>query len=115
MVWNEEVTQKPVEEVVMGARAWCTQSNKREDLPLPTDELVKGCKEYDKEYARCFDEWRAGRLQLDHLAKEGIRAAADVQPGSIKNWAKVLPVLPTIVARVFCYFTLCKSGDRCAS
>lgn len=115
MVWNEEATQKNIEAVVQEARAWRVQATQRYGVGLPQDKLVRGYKQYENEYAWCFENWAAGRLQLAELAQGTIDMALAVQPGSSNNWnTGVLDALPNIVARVFCFFTISKSGERCA-
>ena len=112
MVWNEEVTQKGVDAVVEEACGWHVCNQLRREVLLEKKALIEGFKLYEKEYSRCFDSWRAGRLHLDELSRQTIDAAAAVKPGSSQNWsAELVNLLPKLVACVFCYFTICKSGE----
>ena len=112
MVWNEEVTQREVGSVVKDALAWRVENGIKRNVHLDESKLIEGFERYQKEYDRCFKEWTAGRLPPEELAQKTIAAAAGIQPGSSLRWCnKVVEAVPTLLARVFCYFTISKSGD----
>jgi hypothetical protein len=112
MVWNEEVTQREVGSVVADAVAWRVEHGVRRDIELDTGALKKGFELYEKEYQACFEQWKASRLTPEELAQQTIAAAEAVQPGSSLQWnARVVAVLPMLLARVFCYFSISKSGE----
>ena len=112
MVWNEEVTQKDVRAVVGEAEAWRVSSGMRRTAKLDEGSLIRGFELYEKEYQKKFTEWTAGHLTPEELAHQAVSQAAAVQPGSSRHWNDaVLDVLPTLLARVFCFFTISKSGE----
>ena len=112
MVWNEEVTQKDVGTIAQDAKAWQVRNQKRLTIPVATTRLVEGFNRYEDEYNRCFDSWVAGRLKMCDLAGKAAKVAAAVQPASTKEWSPdLIKALPMLLAHVFSYFTIVKSGE----
>ena len=112
MVWNEEVTQKDVRAVVREAEAWRVDRGVRCAAKLDDGSLIRGFELYEQEYQKKFTEWTAGDLTPEELAQQAVAQAAAVVPGTSRLWNDaVLDVLPTLLARVFCFFTISKSGE----
>jgi hypothetical protein len=122
--WNEEVPQMSVEATISETKAYKVQSTCGADGPVsfgqanstatPIDavRLMEGFEEYEKERKVLFDSWCDGTDKADivHAVIEEVnrlRRCVDIR----KLPAEVKSAIPKILAGVFTYFTIVRSGD----
>ncbi|KAK3239607.1 hypothetical protein CYMTET_50476 [Cymbomonas tetramitiformis] len=116
MIWNQEIVQKDVSGTVdevaskrvaasNGVYAVC-------DAPVGRGTLLAGFQEYEAEYDTCFQMWCAGQLEMPDLADMVCAQVAPVSPCHIAAWTRdIKDMLPTLLGRIFAYFTILKSGE----
>jgi len=112
MVWNEETSQKPVEDTVCGIRGHdCSDSNSK-PLNIDKDKLIDSFRAFEAKYAALIGEYIDPDADLDILIKNTTAAADKLKPLSLQNgWnSNVRHVIPNILAGIFSLFTILKSG-----
>jgi len=110
--WNEETVQKPVEQSIKEICGEIFISSRT--TPDPGDK--KMLLNYYQQYEECFNTFFNNFISPDAdrkmLISKVMNCARDLQPSSIDKWDNsVINVLPFLLAGVFAYFTLCKSGE----
>ena len=113
MCWNQETSQKPVEDVVMditGANRLSSKSS--EKMNIDRDELIESFKLYDTQYKSLLGEYIKPGADLSDLVKKVKVLAKKLQPISCnKKWStEEKKHIPVLLAGVFSLFTILKSG-----
>eukprot|EP00986_Skeletonema_menzelii_P006571 scaffold2497_cov117-Skeletonema_menzelii.AAC.6 len=113
MCWNQETSQKPVEDVVMditGANRLSSKSS--EKMNIDRDELIDSFKLYDTQYKSLLGEYIKPGADLSDLVKKVKVLAKKLQPISCdKMWTiEEKKHIPSLLAGVFSLFTILKSG-----
>ena len=114
LVWNEEVSQKPAEDVVQHIhgvhQVTPTQAN---SLNIDSKQLLESFKSYDTEYKSLLADYIKPEADLNALVhKILILAKQLVPPNDVNDWLdpNVKQKLPALLAGVFSLFTVLKSG-----
>ncbi|KAL7552125.1 hypothetical protein ACHAWF_015342 [Thalassiosira exigua] len=113
MCWNEETSQKPVEDVVMNIKGEHRKSaNLTEEMNIDHMELIKCFKLYDKNYKSLLGEYIRPEADLNTLVQKMSALSQSMQPISCdKMWSqKEKETIPILLAGVFSLFTVLKSG-----
>ncbi len=113
MCWNQETSQKPVEDVVMDITGESRLSSEStEKLNFDRDELIESFKLYDTQYKSLLGEYIKPGAYLPDLVKKVKLLAKKLQPISCdKMWtSEEKKHIPVLLAGVFSLFTILKSG-----
>lgn len=118
MVWNEETSQKPAEEVVAGIngeqRVTTTPASKSDTLPINIDKvkLLASFEAYDREYKSLLGDYLKLDADLNVLVHKTIAKANRVKPkdASMDFDDELKGQIPALLASVFALFTVLKSG-----
>ena len=113
MCWNQETSQKPVEDVVTGITGTNRLSSKSsEEMSIDRDELLESFNTYDTKYKSLLGEYIKPDADLPDLVKKVKVLAKKLQPISCdKNWTdEEKKHIPVLLAGVFSLFTILKSG-----
>ncbi len=113
MCWNQETSQKPVEDVVMDITGENRLSSKStEKMNIDRDELIESFKVYDTQYKSLLGEYIKPGADLSDLVKKVKLLAKKLQPISCdKMWSsEEKKHIPVLLAGVFSLFTILKSG-----
>jgi len=113
MCWNQETSQKPVEDVVKDITGDNRLSSRStEKMNIDQDELIESFKLYDTQYKSLLGEYIKPDADLPDLVKKVKVLAKKLQPISCdKMWTKEEKKhIPVLLAGVFSLFTILKSG-----
>ena len=118
MVWNEETSQKPAEDVVAGIngeqRVTTTPASKSVTLPIDIDKvkLLASFEAYDREYKSLLGDYLKPDADLNVLVHKTIAKANRVKPkyASMDFDDELKGQIPALLASVFALFTVLKSG-----
>jgi len=128
--WNEEVVQKDplqsidemyFEDVVASSSSSCSgadqsQLQRRGQKQALSDSSKKGLfsayESYDREYDVIFKKYIDPESDRSEIVDDVISRAAALRPCRADNWNdRVVAEIPLILAGVFAYFTIIKSGE----
>ena len=113
MCWNQETSQKPVEDVVRDITGENRLSSKStEKMNIDQDELIESFKVYDTQYKNFLGDYLKPGSDLPDLVKKMKCLAKKLQPISCdKMWTdEEKKLIPVLLAGVFSLFTILKSG-----
>jgi len=113
MCWNQETSQKPVEDVVKDITGYNRLSSRStEKMNIDQDELIESFKLYDTQYKSLLGEYIKPDADLPDLVKKVKVLAKKLQPISCdKIWTNdEKKHIPVLLAGVFSLFTILKSG-----
>eukprot|EP00984_Skeletonema_dohrnii_P034349 scaffold33533_cov119-Skeletonema_dohrnii-CCMP3373.AAC.1 len=113
MCWNQETSQKPVEDVIKDITGDNRLSSRStEKMNIDQDELIESFKLYDTQYKSLLGEYIKPDADLSDLVKKLKVLAKKLQPFSCdKIWTNdEKKHIPVLLAGVFSLFTILKSG-----
>jgi energy-coupling factor transporter ATP-binding protein EcfA2 len=118
MVWNEETTQKPAEDVVAGIKGEFREIPSLQSKPivLPIDidktKLLESFKLYDQQYKSLLGDYLKPDADLNVLVHKTLALATRVKPSdaSMDFGDELKKQIPVLLASVFALFTVLKSG-----
>lgn len=116
MVWNEETTQKPVEDTVVDIKGYkrsrCHQDESTK-LDIESDELLDSFRVFEGKYKSLLGDYLEAEADLTSLVRKTTQIADQLKHLTCdKGWTpKVKRVIPDIFAGVFALFTVLKSGE----
>lgn len=111
MVWNEEVSQKPAEDVVSHLRGELQLSpTQAKSLDIDRNQLLLSFASYEKLYKSMLGDYLKPDADLNILVHKTLTLATQVTPTS-DVWGEDLKQnIPYLLASVFALFTVLKSG-----
>ena len=113
MVWNEEVSQKPAEDVVMHITGELQISpSQANPLDIDRKKLLSSFSTYERQYKSLLGDYLKPDADLNVLVHKTVSLASRVMPPDNGNeWGEELKKeIPTLLASVFALFTVLKSG-----
>lgn len=113
MCWNQETSQKPVEDVVVDMTGeYRSSSSSTGKMIIDQDELIQSFKVYDVQYKTLLGEYIKPDAHLPDLVKKVKSHAKKLLPISCdKKWTNdEKKQIPFLLAGVFSLFTIIKSG-----
>jgi hypothetical protein len=114
MVWNEEVLQKPADEVVMHIKGDVyVTSTQTTPLTVDNNRLLDSFMAYEREYKSLVADFIKADADLRVLVHKTVALARKVAPQDKGNcWGDGLKQsIPLLLAGVFSLLTVLKSGD----
>ncbi|KAL7554369.1 hypothetical protein ACHAWF_017810 [Thalassiosira exigua] len=113
MVWNEEVSQKPVEDVVLHIKGeQCISPTVTDTLQIDRNQLLGSFACYEREYKSLLGDYIKPDADLKKLVHKTIALAIQVSPARHGDaWGDDLKQkIPVLLAGIFSLFTVLKSG-----
>ena len=113
MVWNEETTQKPVEETVKEIYGVYRPNGSETKAQIDTDLLLKSYWIFEAEYRSLLGSFLPPESDLGVLVDRVTKAAYSIKPCSCsRGWAEATKKqIPLVLAGIFAVFTILKSGE----
>ncbi|KAL7556250.1 hypothetical protein ACA910_003259 [Epithemia clementina (nom. ined.)] len=113
MVWNEETSQKPVEETVDGIRGVLRYQGSERQADIDSELLLKGFQDFEGEYKYILGDFLQPDADLTVLVKNVAAMSDFLKPCSCDmGWlGTTKQKIPYILAGVFAVFTILKSGE----
>ena len=114
MVWNQETSQKPVEDTVNNIRGEHRESPFRQTkLNIDQGQLLGSFFKYEHEYKTLLGEYIKPNADLNVLVRKTLALAENLKPLQCDvGWEDdVKQSIPIILAGVFALFTILKSGS----
>ncbi|CAJ1966717.1 unnamed protein product [Cylindrotheca closterium] len=114
MVWNEETTQKPVEDTVQDIRGYIQeQTLPPRQLDIKRDELLDHFRRFECSYKTLLGHFLNKDADINELVRKTTKLAEQMKPLTCDNgWStKTKAVIPDLLAGVFALFTVLKSGE----
>ena len=113
MVWNEETTQKPVEETVKqinGVHRW---KGSEAEVQVDTSLLLKSFWDFEAEYESLLGDYLHPDADISALVNKIIAVADSIKPCScVHNWTGATKEkIPRLLSGIFAVFTILKSGE----
>mmetsp|Transcript_643 Transcript_643/g.1274 ORF Transcript_643/g.1274 Transcript_643/m.1274 type:complete len:2485 (-) Transcript_643:1939-9393(-) len=113
MVWNQETSHKPIEDVVMDIKGEFRASPMlTEAMKIDQKELIESFQAYEMQYKSLLGEYIKPEADLNTLVRNVTSLAQKMKPISCdKMWGeKDQKNIPVLLAGVFSLFTVLKSG-----
>jgi len=114
MVWNEETSQKPVEDTIDGIVGRVRSLQNMIPLQINKNSLIECYRVFDSNYKILLGEYIKPNANLNELIRNTITLVNRVKPRNFScdsEWnAKVKQEIPSILACIFTVFTVLKSG-----
>ena len=113
MVWNQEVSQKPAEDVVQHIRGEIHATPTRFDvLDIDHKRLLNSFMNYEMEYKSLVGDYIKPDADLNALVQKTVSLARQAAPlNNVNDWGDDLKAkIPAILAGVFSLLTVVKSG-----
>ena len=113
MVWNEEVSQKPAEDLVNLIRGEVhVTSTQIDNLDVDHRQLLNSFMSYEREYKSLVGDYIKPDADLNALVQKTLALARQVAPpNNCDDWGEDLKAkIPVLLAGVFSLLTVVKSG-----
>ncbi|KAL7565546.1 hypothetical protein ACA910_003823 [Epithemia clementina (nom. ined.)] len=113
MVWNEETSQKPVEDTVRDIHGVIRRHGAEKQAPLDTGLLLSSFRDFEGEYKSLLGDYLHPGADIMALINKIMTTANELKPCSCDcNWGgKMKAKVPKILAGIFAVFTVLKSGE----
>ena len=114
MSWIKRVAQIPVNESLKNMKTFTYNSAKKQRTLLKFDchQLKKMYDEYNEKYEQLVVRYLPEGMDMEEIVEDVLQLASPIKSCGLSNWNdSVKSFIPFLLAGIFAYYTVSKSGD----